>query len=58
MRGMNRLTNKQRKQMRQELGISGHTGISIPRSQTHGIKSNKSKRRADKQHARKHGWDY
>ena len=54
---MNRLTNKQRKQMRQDLGISGHTGISIPRSQTHGIKSNKSKRRADKQHARKNGWE-
>lgn len=51
------MTNKQRKAMRQALGISGHTGIAIPRSQVHGSKSRRSERRKAKQQARTNGWE-
>lgn len=54
---MSNLTNKQRKAMRQELGLPGHTGIAIPRSQTHGNKSRRTERRQAKQTARVNGWD-
>jgi hypothetical protein len=54
---MSSLTNKQRRAMRKELGISGHTGIAIPRSQVHGNKSLRTERRKAKQSARVSGWD-
>jgi hypothetical protein len=49
------MTNKQRKEMRKSLGISGHTGIAIPRSQVHGNKSRRAERRRAKQDLRYNG---
>lgn len=49
------MTNKQRKEMRKNLGIPGHTGISIPRSQVHGNKSRRTERRKAKQDLRYNG---
>lgn len=54
---MSSLTNKQRRVMRKKLGILGHTGIAIPRSQVHGNKSLRTERRKAKQSARVNGWD-
>jgi hypothetical protein len=51
------MTNRERKQMRERLGISGHTGYKIPPSRVHGQKSRKTERRQAKQQARQRGWD-
>ena len=51
------MTNKQRREMRRRLGISGHSGMKIPTSRIHGQKSRKTERRQAKQQARAKGWD-
>lgn len=50
------MTNKQRKKFRQNTNTTGQR-FDIMHSRVHGVESNKTKRRKEKQRARANGWE-
>lgn len=50
------MTNKQRKKFRQDTKTTGQR-FDVMHSRIHGVESNKTKRRKDKQRARVIGWE-